>query len=54
MAHSVRCLPCDATMEAAEIVLHIHRMHPDAGAWPVCWPDGVPVAFEDPELIGEA
>lgn len=54
LAHPVRCLLCRDTMEARDIALHAHRMHPDHDAWPERWPDGEAVVYEDPELIEEA
>jgi hypothetical protein len=41
-------------MEARDIALHAHRMHPGTDAWPQRWPDGEAVVYEDPELIEEA
>jgi hypothetical protein len=36
-----------------DMALHAHRIHPDMDAWPITWPDGEPVAFEDPDLLAE-
>ena len=49
--HPVRCLLCLERIEARDLVLHVHRMHPEADAEPERWPDGEPVAYEDPELM---
>jgi hypothetical protein len=54
MVHPVRCLPCGETMAAADIVIHVHRMHPAIDAWPERWPDGGLVVHEDPDLMAEA
>lgn len=53
MTHSVRCLLCGETAEASAIPDHMRLMHPGADAEPVRWPDGTPVAFEDPGLFAE-
>lgn len=54
LAHPVRCLLCGETAEARDIPDHVRLMHPDVDAEPVRWPDGTPVAFEDPGLLAEA
>jgi hypothetical protein len=53
VTHPVRCLPCGETMEAGAIPDHVRLLHPGVDAEPVRWPDGTPVAFEDPDLFAE-
>jgi hypothetical protein len=51
--HPVRCLLCDEIINASDTPDHVRLMHPDVDAEPERWPDGTPVAFEDPDLFAE-
>lgn len=53
LAHPVLCLLCGETAEASDTPDHVRLMHPDVDAEPERWPDGTPVAFEDPGLFAE-
>ena len=53
MIHPVRCLLCPETIAARDLTDHVRLMHPDTDAEPERWPDGTPVAFEDPDLFAE-
>ena len=46
------CLLCGE--DTQDITAHVRQLHPDADAQPESWPDGTPVAFEDPDLFTEA